>query len=509
MNLTTILAFAVLFWHAEEPIHWLLVDRQNVWGTLAFVLGQPILLGTLSWFAGRRARGLLQRHPDTPQIAQHAHHRAAFILRGATLAFFTASVFGTPWADWFAFGEISPALQILGDLLVLAPFFLALLAQWLAMFPFERALRAEALGMTSLGPEDWHKVWRLSAYLGFQIRHQFLVIAAPMTLILFVANLTRGYDRQLQQLFGGPWGPDFVLAVFAVGIFMLAPLMLIRIWRTAPLKSGALRDRLEAQCTQIGLRCRDILVWDTDGMTINAAVMGVVRPVRYVLLSDGLLATMSIQQIEAVFGHEAGHVRHHHMSYFLVFAFIGWLGVGGALEAFGWITSNPASRLPASPAAQTAVAVIASVVVWGGAFGWLSRRFEREADRFGAWCVTPPPGECRLPCSVHPDGDRVVAPAQRVCATGAAIFVSALDKVAVLNGIPRSERSWRHSSIASRVRVLIGLACDPSEAVRSKRLVQGVKAVMIVVAVIGSAIFVYYWANVPSPPSLGAPVGVP
>ena len=76
----------------------------------------------------------------------------------------------------------------------------------------------------------------------------------------------------------------------------------------------------------------DLLVWRSDGMMINAAVMGLLAPVRYVLLSDGLLATMNVSQIEAVFGHEAGHVRHRHIQHFLLFALAGWFLVVGLME---------------------------------------------------------------------------------------------------------------------------------------------------------------------------------
>ncbi len=85
----------------------------------------------------------------------------------------------------------------------------------------------------------------------------------------------------------------------------------------------------------------------------------------------------------------------------------------------------------------------------------------------------------------------------RVCATGAAIFASALDRVAVLNGIPHEERSWRHSSIGSRIRFLTSLAGDPRRAASFERLLRRVKAAVLTVAVVGAAITVYYWIVVP------------
>jgi STE24 endopeptidase len=161
-----------------------------------------------------------------------------------------------------------------------------------------------------------------------------------------------------------------------------------------------------------------------------------------------------------------------------------------------------------SPTAIQWVGVVATVLFWGLGFGWLSRRYERQADLFGARCVTPPENHCQYPCSVHSD---LGAPAQqdgRVCATGAAVFAAALERVAQLNGIPREERSWRHSSIGSRVRFLLSVAADPGRAVRFERGIRRVKAVMLAVAVVGSAGSVYYWSTYIEPTLLGLQAGV-
>ena len=50
----------------------------------------------------------------------------------------------------------------------------------------------------------------------------------------------------------------------------------------------------------------------------NAAVMGLFPQVRYILLSDLLLETMTDEQVEAVFAHEVGHIVHRHMAWYVV-----------------------------------------------------------------------------------------------------------------------------------------------------------------------------------------------
>ena len=56
-----------------------------------------------------------------------------------------------------------------------------------------------------------------------------------------------------------------------------------------------------------------MLTWRTRHQIGNAAVMGFIPQVRYILLTDLLLETMSDEQIEAVFAHEMGHVLADHV----------------------------------------------------------------------------------------------------------------------------------------------------------------------------------------------------
>ena len=78
--------------------------------------------------------------------------------------------------------------------------------------------------------------------------------------------------------------------------------------------------------------------------------------------------------------------------------------------------------------------------------GWLSRRLERQCDVFAAWTA-----------SGSPD-DKAITP------TGAVMFASALGRIADLNGVPASQRSWRHGSIQSRIDVV----CAHAEAGRGR-----------------------------------------
>ena len=79
------------------------------------------------------------------------------------------------------------------------------------------------------------------------------------------------------------------------------------------------------------------------------------------------------------------------------------------------------------------------------------------------------------------------------------MFSSALERVAILNGIPLEERSWRHSSIGSRIRFLASVAGDPGRAERFERQIRRVKKILLATAVIGSVLGAWYLMSVSQP----------
>jgi STE24 endopeptidase len=255
-------------------------------------------------------------------------------------------------------------------------------------------------------------------------------------------------------------------------------------------------------------------------MVVNAAVMGLVRPVRYILLSDGLIEMMDDQKIEAVFGHEAGHVKKRHIEFYLLFAIFSMLLVGGVFEVVQYASGRWPAFWPQGALLRDymQVAVMALIViVWALGFGPVSRRFEWQADLFGCRSVTPPLERCNQPCFLHgtavpapltvsteqlgstallpvaPFSGRGAAP-EPVCATAAGVLADTLHRIAVLNGIPIEARSWRHSSIGNRMRLLQQYARDPGASARLETAVTIIKVVLLVGTVVGLAIGLWlYW----------------
>ncbi|MDW8263652.1 MAG: M48 family metalloprotease, partial [Phycisphaerales bacterium] len=235
----------------------------------------------------------------------------------------------------------------------------------------------------------------------------------------------------------------------ALVVVVVAPEPLRRILRTRPLPAEGLRARLEQLSARAGTRHRDVLLWHTDYGMGNAAVMGVIPQVRYVLLSDLLLESMKDRQIEAVFAHELGHVVHRHTLWFLLFLLVFVLLLGFCeLAAAGVV-----SRLGVSDSTRWAVEVggfALAVAVGVTLFGFFSRRLERQADVYAARVIQQ-----------AVDGGSGDPRRYPVGVEGALALGSALQRAAAINHIPPEARSFRHGSVLSRIGFIQRLAGDP------------------------------------------------
>lgn len=484
MYLHTLIVFAILFFRSEKPPADLYDVRWGVAGILAYWL---ILMGA-AWTSRFLTLRAWRRGPIGNADPHARFHQAQVLLNAYLVVGFGLLAYVTPWPDFCYAWRLNSYLRVLSDLCTFLPYLIGCGLLWAVSYPVERVFRGGgdvAVQGNGVIPSHRHT---LSRHLLLNLRFQVLVIAVPMFVILFASNVIDGHRGVLRRtLFGWTFSPDVVLGLVVLLVFVMSPLLLRMVWNTKRLESGPTRVRLESLCRRIGLKYRDILVWKTDGMMINAAVMGLLKPVRYVLLSDGLLQSMDEHQIEAVFGHEAGHVRRRHIEFFLVFSFVAMLAVSGVLELVA---------LYRPTVSETEFEVIGGMFtagLWAFGFGFVSRRFEREADCFGARCAMPSAAQCAGPCSVH-RGPEVPARLDddRVCASGAQVLVSALDRVALLNGVEHEESSWLHASIGYRMRFLTSLAADPSLARRFRRTLMRIKAGLLILAVGGGLFAAYY-----------------
>lgn len=501
MQFVVFAAFAIVLSLPEGPARaWVQVSRPlGIWLAVAGYVASASLAGAI---VTGRVKRRLEVDPAWLPGAQRRLARGNALVRAVLLIGFGGLVYLTDWVRLVRGWNGVASVWGLDEFIVLLPFFTAILVSWVFLYPADRALRRVALELRLWASAPARPPWGLRAFLKFMFRHHVLIIAVPMLPILVANDFVQVYARQIRRLlFDFGFADQVVLVAIAGLVFLIAPVMLRYIWHTHVLPDGELRDRLEKLCRRVGLRYREILIWRSDGMMINAAVMGLFRPVRYILLSDGLLEMMDDARIEAVFGHEAGHVKCRHIEFYLLFALLSMLVVGGVMELLMKAANEwPGlfSRIPDFDTYQFVLATVLILLIWAFGFGAVSRKFELQADLFGARSVTPPPEGCGQACFLHGTAPLPAGydpdDGEAVCATAAELFAGALHRIALLNGIPVDAKSWRHSSIADRMKRIRGYGQDPDGAVSLDWTVLLIKVFLAAGTAVGMLIAIcLYW----------------
>ncbi len=370
---------------------------------------------------------------------------------------------------------LRPALfpTVLGVVVGTLPAFLAWMGLWWSQYPADRALREQSLLNLLDANLPTHAPPNFRSYFFSNFRLQILFMGIPLLLIVFghdiAMALARAYGLQGSTLDAVE---VFAWTVSAGAVFLFAPEILRRILHTEPLGDTALRRRLDALCQRTGIRYRDILLWKTQHNMGNAAVMGFLPRLRYILLSDLLLERMPDEEIEAVFAHEMGHIVHRHMIWYAVFVVVLAMINAGPGQ---WTVHELSGVFGKN--AETLIACVLFIGQFLLLFGFVSRKFERQADVYAARTIQ------LAQVSEAP----TVTPGSHVGPYGAMVFASALRRVAVVNNIPIAARSWCHGSIATRMQYLQHLAGDASLTLGFDRVMRWLYA-GIVAALVASAV---------------------
>ena len=424
-------------WPAQPD--WLLTGAGSV------ILAGAIVI--LSWLiADLISRGLtrqMTRHPEQRGSLLRSYgrwRRRHFI--GLLLSYLAClyllgwgDVLTTFWDSWLPEslieGKNYPGLQIT----MLAPFFLGLIGSW------ERFYQVEKTAYEIVHEPD-HFVSRFS-YLLMQVRHQFFMVLPPIFVMLLLQVLYIFVPDRSATV------PALALGGLLALVLILMPMLLRIFLGLKPLPAGPLRDRLEATARRLNFRYSNILIWHTRQLFANALVTGFVPWLRYIVLTDRLIDELTPDEIEAVFGHEVGHIKHHHLFFYLAFFLTSFILLGFYWEIIKeWLKPEilatvkwiPVLDASVDASTLTTISPFGKLVLLAGytllVFGFLSRRCERQADLYGASTVSTE------------------------------AFINALEKVAAINGIPRNRAgnwllSWQHPTIAQRVEFLEAMRDNP------------------------------------------------
>jgi STE24 endopeptidase len=396
-------------------------------GTLMALWG---LLGSVLMAAGRR----LDRTGDRAAItlADYALMASRLVGGGA----FVLVCLSMGWVDAVRRGLGNRVL--LDEVVIVAPIIAFMLLTSWAYYPIEQRLREAVFHRRLISGQSLHASRSRGQFVMDSARHQILLMLIPLLVITAWSELALRIGDWMHTNLPQS-APTLAPMMEWAGILMaicLTPALIRMSWDTVQIGEGPLRRLVLGVCTQYGVRVRGPLMWRTHGAMVNGAILGMFWPARYLLLTDALLEELSAEQLEAVTAHEVAHVRHRHLI---------WLGVSvlTTVLSLGW-TAAIVAHLAGDAWDPKLVEVSTTVASLVGAllvFGFVSRRFEWQADAFAAQHL-----------SGRSSDDGVV--------TGEATnaVASALQAVADLNGIPVERWSYRHGSIEDRQRRVATLA---------------------------------------------------
>ncbi len=470
------------------------------WWCVAATWLAVALTGLHAFCVSRRVHRPPALEPSLRERLLHRYERGRFHHQIGLFVFYVLAllVFGWGWAVSELWRWGTQPLP-LAELLVLAPFVVGQLLGWAVFYDAERASHQAAHRL--LGAEAHAGTWlelerpgrgsppvfgSRAAYVLFQLRQKLALVFLPVLMLLIQKELLRFFPDTNQD-----WQGVLNVAGIAVvlAVFVAMPWIVRLVLGLKPLPAGPLRTRLEGVARRLRFRSSNILVWNTRHGMGNAMVIGIVPWIRYVVFTDRLLEDFTPEEVEAVFGHEIGHIRHHHMLYYFGFLtasviVLGWL-VNDLFK--GWDSLLEAGNhkyLAAVPLVGVLLGYIFLV------FGFLSRRCERQADVFGCRTVSCLQSDCRG----HEDGLDPTQCGRGLCPTGINTFIRALEKVAFINGISRDRpgflQSWQHSTIARRVAFLQSMLLDPSVERRFQRRVALFKWALVLLLG-GALVFIF------------------
>jgi Zn-dependent protease with chaperone function len=262
----------------------------------------------------------------------------------------------------------------------------------------------------------------------------------PILLMLLLDELFERVESLRRVAFIYP-SVGWMLALGSLSLLMVfLPPLLRMILGARPLEKGPLRERLERMCGTAGFHASELLVVPTGTSRMaNAFVVGLSARWRYVFFTEAILDGMSPEELECVLVHEVTHSQKRHIVFYLIAALAFSLLSGLAHEALDAL-GVPSVVLLSGMLGW-------ALFYWGVAFGYVSRRFETEADLVAARVAPAVEG-----------GFLPYAAARRMAA--------ALERVAALNHVPVWAPSWRHFTIEKRIDILLHAEINPSTGAR-------------------------------------------
>jgi Zn-dependent protease with chaperone function len=265
---------------------------------------------------------------------------------------------------------------LVDELAILLPVIAPLVLMWAALYRLERATQLAACRarQIELPPA------KLLRYVWLQVRHHLGLVLLPPLAIVGLFETLAWLKIPTANIDTAWW----LVAPLLATMLVLMPVAVRRIWRTTPLVANPLREILDGVCDERKCSVRDILIWHTDGTIGNAAVVGISRWLRYVLLTDVLVARLTDNEIAAVVRHELAHLRRWHLPLRLAVLLLPvawWMAMKQAWPAIDLGLETAVESLGIRPQLAAAFGVPLAMLAYPMVIvGWYSRLLEHDAD---------------------------------------------------------------------------------------------------------------------------------
>ncbi len=321
------------------------------------------------------------------------------------------------------------------------------------------------------------------AYGGVRRRRAFIAGNLRLNIpILFPwIGLTLLFDLTALTPWAGPntflertEGQMVLIAVFLVLLMTFMPRLIQTWWGCTPFPRTAKVRELERFFDEMGFRCRGLFRWPLfEGRLLTAGIMGIVPRYRYILVTDGLMELLSVEELKAVMAHEMGHARYKHLLFYVLF-FLGFMVISFGLfdVLYYHLASLPVFMKGLEQGSPGSVrlfylslsipVLLAMVVYFRYVMGFFMRNFERQADLYAAQVMGRP--------------DPVIR---------------SLERIALAGGKIRDLPSWHHFSIGERVACLERAASEPGVVRRHHRFV-GVSFALYLAGILGLGWFLNF-----------------
>jgi tetratricopeptide (TPR) repeat protein len=205
---------------------------------------------------------------------------------------------------------------------------------------------------------------------------------------------------------------------------------------------------------------------------ITAAVLGLVKRFRYILVTDALIRVLEPEELDAVIAHEIGHVKKKHLLYY-VFFFIGFSVCMVLAEPFFAVlelfifyskpvyrfitTTSPYWTYMITNLINLTLMILSFLIYFRYIFGYFMRNFERQADGY-----------------VYALFDT------------ARPLIRTLEKIAIYSGQPPDRPNWHHYSINERIAYLEKCEADRTAMARhDRKLRKGIAIYLVGMILVG------------------------